>query len=255
MPDGAVKDRLRVAAYNRRLGGQAHFRMNHGRFITQARDFQVVTADSPYETVRTVELFQARHRVSTGEVVVDAGAFCGAMTVIFAAQTGPGGRVISFEPDTVSRERITQNIALNGNPPHVEIIPEGLWDERTVIQFWERGALGSSAFWDGPGARKVSIRTTTLDEAVAQRGLSRLDFVKMNIEGAEIKALLGARETIQRFQPHFAISSDHIVDGNFACGERTNGRVESILREHGYTAETVKYEIDRAWITYGTPRR
>jgi FkbM family methyltransferase len=201
--------------------------------------------------VRTIEHFQAWHRVSKGEVVVDAGAFYGAMTVILAAQTGPAGRVISFEPDAVSHERVLRNLGLNGSPAHVEVIPEGLWDKRTQIEFWERGALGSSAFWDGPGARKVIIQTTTLDEVVAQRRLSRLDFVKMNIEGAEIKALLGASATIHRLQPHFAISSDHFLDGNIAAGERTSGTLENILREHGYRTETVRYGTE--WVTYGAP--
>ena len=76
--------------------------------------------------------------------------------------------------------------------------------------------------------------------------------MKMNIEGAEIKALYGARETIQRFKPHFAISSDHFVDGDAARGERTCGPVEDILRSHGYDAETV-HHCDE-WVTYGTPR-
>ncbi len=87
-----------------------------------------------------------------------------------------------------------RNWELNGSPAHVEIIPAGLWDVETEIEFCERGALGSSAFWDGPGATMVKIHTKTLDQVVTDRKLDRVDFVKMNIEGAEIKALAGCRK-------------------------------------------------------------
>jgi hypothetical protein len=90
-----------------------------------------------------------------------------------------------------------------------------------------------------------------LDQVVSERNLERVDFIKMNIEGAEIKALRGAMETIRRFKPHFAISSDHFVGGNIEAGERTCGPVEQVLCNHGYVAETIRYGTE--WVTYGTP--
>ena len=53
------------------------------------------------------------------------------------------------------------------------------------------------------------------------------------------------------FKPHFAISSDHFVDGDIARGERTCGLVEEILHEHKYAAETVHFGTE--WVTYGSP--
>jgi FkbM family methyltransferase len=172
---------------------------------------------------------------------------------VFASQVGPTGRVFGFEPDALNRKKTLRNWELNGRPAHVEIIPAGLWDCETDIEFCERGALGSSAFWDGPGGRKVTVHTTTLDQFVLERGLRRVDFVKMNIEGAEIKALEGARETILWLKPRFAISSDHFIDGDIAGGKRTCGPVEEILRSHNYEAETVHHNDE--WVTYGTPPR
>jgi FkbM family methyltransferase len=109
--------------------------------------------------------------------------------------------VLAFEPDGVNRQRALRNLRLNGDPAHVELLSEGLWDCKSEVEFCERGALGSSAFWEGPGGNKVKIETTTLDDVVLRRNLSRVDFVKMNIEGAEIKALRGAAVTISRFRP------------------------------------------------------
>jgi FkbM family methyltransferase len=220
-------------------------------YITETAEYTLVTVEPPFQVGRLIHQFELRHLVSADEVVVDAGAFNGVLMNIFAAQVGPFGRVLAFEPDAINRERTLHNWKLNGSPAHVELIPLGLWDCRAEIEFCERGALGSSAFWDGPGGHKVKIRTTTLDQVVSERNLGRVDFIKMNIEGAEIKALQGARETIRRFKPHFAISSDHFVDGNFEAGKRTCGPVEHMLREDGYTAETVRYGTE--WVTYGTP--
>jgi FkbM family methyltransferase len=253
LPEGATKDWLRRIANNYAQRGSAKFSRKDGFYISETADFRVITAEPPFGVRRLIEQFEHWHRVQPGEVVVDAGAFNGILMSVFAAQTGPTGRVLAFEPDALNRRKTLCNWKLNGCPAHVEIIPAGLWDCEAEIQFCERGALGSSAFWDGPGGQRVTIQTTTLDQVVNAHDLQRVDFVKMNIEGAEIKALQGAEQTIRRYKPDFAISSDHFVDGDIARGERTCGPVEQILREHGYIAETIQY--DSEWVTYGTARR
>jgi FkbM family methyltransferase len=251
IPDGAAKDWLRLTANNYVQRGCAQFSRKGDAYVTETKEFTIATAEPPFEVRRMIDEFEHRHRVKPGEVVVDAGAFNGILMSIFASQVGPSGRVLAFEPDAVNRQKALRNWELNGRLAHVEIIPAGLWDCETKIEFCERGALGSSAFWDGPGGNKVRIHTTTLDQVVAERKLKRVDFVKMNIEGAEIKALNGAGNTIRQFKPHFAISSDHFIDGDIARGERTCGPVENILRGHGYRVETVRFASE--WVTFGTP--
>jgi hypothetical protein len=53
------------------------------------------------------------------------------------------------------------------------------------------------------------IRLTTVDALVRQFGLDRVDLIKMDIEGAEVRALRGATETIRRFRPRLAIATYH----------------------------------------------
>lgn len=251
LPDGAMKDWLRLVANNYAQRGNARFSRENGTYVSETAEFRLVTAEPPFEARRLIEQFEHRHRVKPGQIVIDAGAFNGILMSIFGVQVGPTGRVIAFEPDAMNRKKAFRNWELNGRPAHVEVVPFGLWDCETDIEFCERGALGSSAFWGGPGGHTVTIHTTTLDSVVHARKLQRVDFVKMNIEGAEIRTLHGAKETIRRFAPHFAISSDHFVDGNVAYGKRTCGPVEEILRAHGYAAETIQY--GKEWVTYGTP--
>ncbi|MBV8810932.1 MAG: FkbM family methyltransferase [Acidobacteriaceae bacterium] len=251
IPDGATKDWLRLVGNNYVQRGSARFSRRNGSYISGAAEFTLVTTEPAFEFRRLIDQFEHRHRIKPGEVVIDAGAFNGILMSIFGLQVGPTGRVVAFEPDALNREKTLSNWKLNGSPTHVEVIPAALWDCETEIEFCERGALGSSAFWDGPGGHKITVRTTTLDQVVRARGLQRVDFVKMNIEGAEIKALHGADETISRFRPCFAISSDHFVDGDSLRGERTCGPVEEMLRGRGYMAETIRFGTE--WVTYGTP--
>jgi FkbM family methyltransferase len=251
IPDGATKDWLRLVASNYKQRGSARFSRDHGAYVTETAEFRLVTAEPPFEVRRLIDQFEHRYRLKPGDVAVDAGSFNGILMNIFALQVGSSGRVLAFEPDAINQRKTKHNWELNGRPAHVEIVPAGLWDCETEIEFCERGALGSSAFWDGPGGLMVKVQTKTLDQVVAERDLYRVDFVKMNIEGAEIKALEGAARTIRQFNPHFAISSDHFVDGDVARGERTCGPVENILRGHGYNAETIRFGSE--WVTFGTP--
>jgi len=251
VPNTRTKDALRVAIQNYRQRGRARFERRGGLYTVDTLGFKIVTAEPSFQVTNYIDHFQARHRVSRGEIVIEGGTFWGIFTIILAMQVGPQGRVLAFEPDSISFERTASNLRLNGNPSHVDIISKGLWNREGEISFCERGALGSSAFWDGPGGRRVEIKTITLDRSVFDRKLPRVDYVKLNIEGAEIKALEGADETIRRFKPHLAISSDHYLDGNIARGERTCSTVERILEEYGYKAETVKFGTE--WVTYGIP--
>jgi hypothetical protein len=59
------------------------------------------------------------------------------------------------------------------------------------------------------GGRGPKVRLTTIDKLVAELKLPSVDFIKMDIEGAEMQALEGAVETVRRFQPRMAISVEH----------------------------------------------
>jgi len=251
LPDSDAKCALRMVAQNYKQRGRAHFSRLDDAYIVDVYGLKLMTTEPPFQAANYIDHFQARHRVTGGEVVIEGGTFWGIFTSTLALQVGPEGRVLAFEPDSINFKRTLQNLQLNANPAHVEVVCKGLWNCESELEFCERGALGSSAFWDGPNGHKVTIQTISLDKAVFDRNLSRVDYIKMNIEGAEIKALEGADEVIRRFRPHFAISSDHYLDGDISRQERTCGSVERILTGYGYSVQTLKYGTE--WVTYGTP--
>jgi len=64
-----------------------------------------------------------------------------------------------------------------------------------------------------PGRKSEhAVQTISVDDFVKQRALKRVDFVKMDVEGAELKVLKGAEKTIRRFRPKLAIALYHRID-------------------------------------------
>ena len=61
----------------------------------------------------------------------------------------------------------------------------------------------------------ILVPLTTIDRIVAELNLPRVDFIKMDVEGAEVKAIAGARETLLRFKPRLSIATEHKPDDEF----------------------------------------
>lgn len=169
--------------------------------------------------------------------VIDAGAYPGEFS-IYAAKNG--AEVIAIEPDPHNAEELRENIRLNGLSDKVEVIEKGLWDQkaRKKLERDCKFGLGSQVKDQG----QLVIELDTLDNLISNYG--SIDFVKMDIEGAEIKALEGAENMIEEAEPEFAIATYH-TDEN---GEKTCFRVEEILEDKGYSAET---GYKRHLTTYG----
>ncbi|ACL64767.1 methyltransferase FkbM family [Anaeromyxobacter dehalogenans 2CP-1] len=161
--------------------------------------------------LRQYQLDRAGVRVAPaeGDVVVDGGGCFGETALHFAHQVGPAGRVLSFEFLPAHLEVFRANLALNpALAGRVEIVPEALWDRSgEEIPFTEHGPathLGAA-----PGAGAAAARTRSVDDLVEARGLPRVDFLKLDVEGAELAALRGAERTIRRHRPRLAIAAYH----------------------------------------------
>jgi FkbM family methyltransferase len=245
VPEGPVKNLIRTELYNRRVGDAAHFTMRKGTFITDINDIQFKTYDHPFEIVGALEQYLAKHSISEGECVIDAGAFHGHLALFFALKVGPSGQVISIEPDDSNNLELRKNINLNRSVTNIDIIDSALWDRPQLVEFGQQGTVASSSFWFPEGAPRVQKNATTIDAIVEDLNPPSVDFIKMDIEGAEIKAIDGAARTIRKFKPDFAIGSYHIVDS-----KPTRSFVEDKLSSFGYDVKTLFF--GKECITYGT---
>jgi FkbM family methyltransferase len=140
-----------------------------------------------------------------GGTVLDAGANIGCFSR-YAFQNG-AGRVIAFEPAPLTARCLRENV------PQSEVINAGVWHEETTLSFTTAVASNPGAnHICAPGEGNITVPVVTIDQTVETLKCSRVDYIKMDIEGAEVNALRGASETIRRFKPELAIATEHTED-------------------------------------------
>lgn len=146
-------------------------------------------------------------RVNEGDVVLDCGGCWGDTALYFASLAGQGGRVLSFEFMAENLQVFHKNLALNPKTaPSIEIVPYPVWSSSGVnMNFSESGPASRVKPGDGGNAH-VSV---SIDDEVRKRCFDHVDFIKMDIEGAEFEALKGARETLIRHKPDLALCVYH----------------------------------------------
>jgi FkbM family methyltransferase len=152
-------------------------------------------------------------RVKAGDVVLD----CGANVGVFArcALKAGAALVVCFEPYGLSAECLRRNLAADIERGRVKICPKGVWDEETELPFIiDPHNAGGNSFitYNKDSAAGPAVVLTTIDKAVRELGLPRVDFIKMDIEAAEARALAGAVRTIRTFRPRLSIAVEHGVD-------------------------------------------
>ena len=146
------------------------------------------------------EIAFMRRSLKPGDVVFDVGANGGVFTVIAAKQVGPGGHVYAFEPGQRELRLLRHNIALN-NLTNVAVIGRAVGNETGTAQFAvaSDGALSSLGKTSHP-QQKVEkwemVEIITLDEFIRQQNIPQVDFIKVDVEGAEKLVLEGAANLI-----------------------------------------------------------
>ena len=142
-------------------------------------------------------------------VILDCGSNIGAFA-IYAATRSEKVRVECFEPHPEIRKYLQNNIALNGLESRIHVHERCLSDKPgdLLLEF------NDDCFTMTKTGTKGNLRVgaTTIDRFVQDKGLNKVDLIKMDIEGAERHALVGAAETIRKFRPRMAISAYHIPD-------------------------------------------
>ena len=135
------------------------------------------------------------------EVFVDGGAFNGLTAIEFAEWATKGyDYIYSFEANSQSID-VCQGAFKNYNLKG-EVINKGLWHKTDILSFNSKSGQGAKITDNGD----IRIKTVSLDEILNGK---RVTFIKMDIEGAEYNALLGAEQTIKKWHPRMAICIYH----------------------------------------------
>ncbi|HEV2678195.1 MAG TPA: FkbM family methyltransferase [Aliidongia sp.] len=140
--------------------------------------------------------------LSHSEILVDGGAFDGDSIRAFDRFTGgEATHIHAFEPDGQSAAALRHNFAGRSN---LTLVEAGLWSETTRLSFRSDGSLGSNLSTAGT----ITVPVVALDD----RGIDDATLIKLDIEGAEVPALNGARDTIRRCAPKLAVCAYHLAD-------------------------------------------
>jgi len=168
-----------------------------------------------------------------GMVVIDVGG-CAGEFAYYAAKCVAHGRVIMLEPDPANLAEAQAFFdSQGGKPTNLEVMQIGLHEKPGTLHFSSgMGACSRMAEIDGTTGNTL-VQVESLGSLAERLHLDRIDLVKMDIEGAEIEAVRGAADAIERYKPKFAIASYHLRDG-----QQTQVTIESMFRQFGYTVDT-----------------
>lgn len=212
----------REQAENKILQSLQEIRRENGLSIWQTPLGEIATpeSDSAEHLAFILAEFQLNPYISEetplrlGATVLDVGANIGlfARTAIAAG----AGHVVCLEPSPNNIRALRWNLRASLCSGQASIVEKGAWDRSTMLSFtvdpkWS----GRSSFVIRPGepaAYEIQVQVETIDQIASDLGLSRIEFIKMDIEGAECCALKGAVRLLSKQKPKLAIAVEHTCD-------------------------------------------
>lgn len=156
----------------------------------------------------------APHFVRPGDTVLD----CGANVGVFTAEALKAGAklVVAIEPAPENLECLRRNFAQQIETGKVIVYGKGVWDKEDFLPLNvdEHNSAADSFVLQHVGAQTTTqkLPLTTIDNLVQELHLNRVDFIKMDIEGAEPKALAGGIATLAKYHPRLSVSTYHEPD-------------------------------------------
>ncbi|MFL5541196.1 MAG: FkbM family methyltransferase [Longimicrobiaceae bacterium] len=219
LPEGAARRWLR-AVWRATLGRRGVVsRLPGGEAVRLLAAYRFVTWNP-------AEYRAFRAAVRPGAVALDVGANVGAYTLLLGRWVGPEGRVYAFEPSPETFQGLTRHLALNGLGGTV--VPVAAAVSRAA----GRGTLSGGGVSGGnrldAAGSGPAVEMVSLDGFCEREGIVP-SFIKIDVEGAELDVLCGARETIRRAGPKLAL----FVEMH-----------PTIWREMGITAADLQAELE-----------
>jgi len=247
-----IKCRICFSIFSRRLSGRKKKNFNllkiplrpiiieskHG-FKTKINEwFQYSMFTQGYE-VNAVSLL----KLNTDSIFVDVGANYGFYT-LFAASKCPKGKVISIEANKKLFKHMKENVAIN-DFKNVECLNYAIWDKNDEeIKLYEDIISGHNPTCFGGGEKYSIIKTITLDKIVSDFSLVKIDWLKMDIESAEVKALEGAKEALK-------ITENFLLE----IHSKKNGEeCERLLKNNGFDIGIIYKENEEYYTILATKK-
>jgi FkbM family methyltransferase len=193
--------------------------------------------------VYTREVFLRDHEISSGDVVLDVGAGIGTETLPFARMVGDRGHVVAVEahPDTFA---VLKRVCGLNQLHNVDLVQAAVMDTTEPVTM--SNLPPELNYENKVGGEGVTVPARTLDDLIHDFDLSRVDFLKMNIEGAELAALRGASGCLDRVGAAAIGCHDFLADETGDESYRTKDQVRALLLKAGFSVAT-RDDDPRPW--------
>jgi FkbM family methyltransferase len=192
------------------------------------------------------EMCGLRSVVRPGSVCVDVGSAAGLYTMALSRLAGAAGHVYSVEPLPFAHlfwsrvlaagrsGNVREHTVALGTEPGAETmsVPIGRYGLVTGRSFLSRRAGGPDPNAEFAGRIAVTVAVDTLDELCEREAISRLDFVKIDVEGAELQVLEGGQRVIETHRPVLLIEIEARHAARYGCSPDD---ITSWLFQRGYT--------------------
>lgn len=168
------------------------------------------------------------HYIKRGDTVIDCGANIGYYTNFFRTIVGKKGFVHAFEPVPSTFEHLTNNALEYSKCNNYKLINSGLYKFETVKNIYIPDSISGHASlnnhkeaWNAQKIDNIVIKLIRLDDYIDKLEINKVDFIKIDIEGSEIDALYGSKNTLQKNKPtlHLEVNSDLLRDSHYTVQE------------------------------------
>lgn len=211
---------VNAATVQKSVGKSGPWDLHEFRSPGRNGDIRLVSSSYGFATTFLVEHYALRRGSLTiaarpGDVVIDGGGCWGDTALYFADAVGDTGKVYCFEFDDGNLEILEANLKRNSAlQPRIEVVKHPMWKTSDIEFRYDSKGPGTSVGDESVSGGKTTT-TLSIDDLVNRRSLNRVDFIKMDVEGAEMDALHGAEQTMRRWKPRLAISIYHSLDDYF----------------------------------------
>lgn len=188
------------------------------------------------------EYFNSITPIGQDEILIDCGGFSGDSVLQFVDfSSNCYSKIVSFEPDSVNYQIELKNLA---NVEKCKIFNLGVWEKETQLFFEEINTAGSKVDLNNKNGNIINvIEIDSFEEC------KNASFIKMDIEGSELQALCGARNTIKNNRPILTICIYHSDEDMLSIPEWMRNNLDNYCfycRHHSYyQQETILYAIPK----------
>lgn len=234
---------LYVTVRKRRL---THVFFDQGVWMHQSRDGSVTDRHVnhrislvEYERPMTDYWFSV-YTPKQGDTIIDIGAGKGEETYSFSKRVGDRGKVIAIEahPQTF---RCLEKLCAYNVLSNVTVLHAAICEKEAEVVITDPESEQFSTIVDARDGFRV--QGLPLDVLVQRFGLGRIDFLKMNIEGAERMAIAGMTECIKNIRVACISCHDFLADSRQNEAFRTKAIVEKFLKDNGFTIRSRDHDL------------